>query len=80
MDRKEVIVVVQAEATSAGANTVGIVEIRSLEDNRSLKFVSSGSPCQKQRNKEEKIVMWVWYSGTRCLLILVIVVSRNRVL
>ena len=29
LDRKEKVAVVQAEATSAGANTVGIVEIRS---------------------------------------------------
>ena len=36
MDRKEMIVLVQAEATSAGANTVGIVEIRSKEVNRSV--------------------------------------------
>ena len=37
----EKVVVVQAEATSACANTVGIVEIRLLEVNRSLKFESS---------------------------------------
>ena len=50
----EKVVVVQAEATSTGANTVGTVENRLLEDNRSLKFVSSRSPWQIQRNKEEK--------------------------
>ena len=45
LNRKEMyvekVVVVQAEATSTGANTVGIVEIRLLEVNHSLKFGST---------------------------------------
>ena len=35
------IVVVQAEATSAGANTVGIVGIRQLEGSQSFVFVEN---------------------------------------
>ena len=48
MDRKEVIVVVQAEATSAGANTVGIVEIRQLEGSQRSCSLKIGSTVASQ--------------------------------
>ena len=46
--------VVQAEATSAGANTVGIVEIRLLEDNHSLKFGSTGGSRVEDEGTKKK--------------------------
>ena len=41
----EKVVVVQAEATSTSANTIGIVKIRLLEVNRLLKFGSTKKSC-----------------------------------
>ena len=62
--------VVQAEATNAGANTVGIVEIRSKEVNRSCCWKSTvASQLVEQRIEEcTRILFHACYQQNSCIV------------